>query len=208
MSLFFPKQPAFYDLLLDINKSIQEIAKLFLEFSKEKAPDIEAYARRGKELERHADKKTHEVIEKLNSTFITPFDREDIYELAHELDDIVDLIESVLTNINCYHIQEKIPAVAEFAPLIVSAGEWMEKLLHILQKQKHTEQMKECKIKIHELEDQGDVVFMASISKLLKEETNAMKALKEKDILEDMEHIMDKFQFVSDIIEGIIVKSS
>lgn len=208
MSFFFPKQPVFFELLHDINKSIHAISILFQEFASDSSPDLEKYAHRAKEIEKEADKKTHAVIKKLNSTFITPFDREDVYLLAHELDDIVDLIESVVTNMHLYHITENVAAVQEFAPLFVEAAVCMEKMLEALRGQKYTDQLMEYKIKIHELEDKGDGIFMHSISTLLRTETNAMKALKEKDILEGLEHIMDKFQSVSDIIEGIIVKTS
>lgn len=208
MSLFFPKQPIFFDLFQDLNKSIQAVANLFQEFAEKGSQDAEEYAKRAKEIEKDADHKTHAIISKLNKTFITPFDREDIYLLAHEIDDIVDLIECVMMNIHIYHIIEEIPAVREFAPLMVEASHYMEKLIHALQGQKYTKELSDAKIMIHELEDKADIVFTKSISNLLRDETNAMKALKEKDILEGLEHVMDKFQSVSDIIEGIVVKSS
>lgn len=207
MSFLFPKQPIFFELLKDLHSELEKITVLFDEFSHE-FNHIEDYARRAKEIEHQADIKTHAIIDTLNKTFITPFDREDIYLLAHEFDDIVDLIENVIKFVGLYGITERIGAMAQFVPLINEATLELGKLLDSLHGQKYTEQLAQAKIHIHELEDQGDHFFSQAIGKLLREETDAIKVLKIKEILEGLEHIMDKYQKVSDIIEGIVVKSS
>ena len=207
MGFFLPKKVVFFDLLKDVSADLKEIAALFGEFARD-FRDIEKYAHKAKEIERKADLKTHEVINRLNKTFITPFDREDIYLLAHELDDIIDLIENVMHNIKLYQITRKIAAIDEFAPLIFEAADYLQKLLECLQKQKYTQEFLNIKIKIHELEDKGDETFRKGIGSLFQEEKDPIFILKLKDILESLEDVMDKYQHVSDIIEGIIVKSS
>ncbi len=170
--------------------------------------DFETYLRKAKEIEKNADFKTHDIIEKLNKTFITPFDREDIYLLAHEFDDIVDLFEIVIRNINIYKVTRKLEAFDKFVPLMQEAAGTFEELFECLKGQKYTEKLIELKIKIHDLEDQGDNVFNEAIGRLFESGEDALYIIKLKDLLEGMENIMDKFQKVADIIEGIVVKSS
>lgn len=207
MGLFLPKQVAFFDLMVEVSDSVVEMVELLDEFSKD-FKDFEKYSIRAKEIESKADRKTHEIIDELNKTFITPIDREDVYLLAHELDDVVDLVESIIQNVHLYNITNKIDAFGEFVPLIKAAGYYLRELLLAFQKQKYTEDLLNIKIKIHELEDQGDVIFAKAISKLFKEEKDPINVIKFKDILENMENTMDKFQKVADIIEGVLVKST
>jgi uncharacterized protein Yka (UPF0111/DUF47 family) len=90
---------------------------------------------------------------------------------------------------------------------MLSAGEEMSKMLAVMEKLKHTEELLEIKIRIHNLEDKADVVFAEAISKLFTTETNPIAVIKIKDILENLEQIIDKFQNVCNIIEGIVVKA-
>lgn len=207
MKALFPKQIAFFDLLKELSDQSERIAALLAEFFGN-FKDFEAFANRAKAIEHEADKKSHEIVEKLNKTFITPIDREDIYMLTKELDDIVDLIENVIRDIYIYQITEKIDAMDDFAPIIVEASRYLGQLIDCLQEQKHTQKFLDLVIKIHELEDQGDTAFGRAITKLFKEETDHIKVVKLKDIIEGLEDIMDQYQAVSDTIEGIIVKSS
>jgi hypothetical protein len=207
MGLFLPKQVAFFDLMVEVSDSVIEMVELLDEFNNN-FKDFDGYSVRAKEIESKADRKTHEIIDRLNKTFITPIDREDIYLLAHELDDIVDLVESVIQNVRLYNVTNKLDAFGEFVPLIKAAGYCLKELLLAFQKQKYSEELLGIKIKIHELEDKGDAVFKNAISKLFKEEKDPINVIKFKDILENMENTMDKFQKVADIIEGILVKST
>jgi uncharacterized protein len=202
-----PKQNLFFILFKDVSTDLQNIAALLNDFSRNFS-DFEGYAKKAKDIEHHADQKTHDIISGLNKTFITPFDREDIYLLAHDLDDIVDLTENVILNFHLYNIQSKIPALEAFAPLIVAAADNMEKMIVCLEKQKYTQELVNAKVYMHELEDKGDDVFDNSIRQLFASGKDPITVIKQKDILERLEKIMDKFQKVSDIIEGIIVKST
>jgi hypothetical protein len=207
MKFFKPERLEFFDLFKDVGKNISAISALFAKFTKEFS-NFESYAKEAKEIEHLADEKTHQIVELLNKTFITPFDREDIYLLAHELDDIVDLVEKSIHSIYLYKVTKKNPAIDEFAPLISQCAEYNEKLIFCLEKQKCTPELSEVKIAVHELEDQADDIFAKAITKLFSEEKDPITVIKEKDILECLENIIDKYQKVSDIIEGILVKSS
>lgn len=206
MNFFLPKQADFFDLFEDMNKSLEEINTLLSEFTNN-FTNFESYAKRAKEIENNADTKAHTIIEKLNKSFITPFDREDIYSLVHELDDIVDLYENVIQNILLYNVSTKLHAMDEFAIILSEAQIAFGKLLKCLKGGKHKKDLVEQKIKIHNLEDQADIVFAKSITRLFQNNTDAMYVLKQKDILEGLEAIMDKYQKLSNIIEGIMVKN-
>lgn len=207
MNLFLPKEYAFFDLFIDLANLQKQEAMLFKEF----AVNFDRYdyfSEKAKEIEHLADAKTHEIFDKLNKTFITPFDREDIYLLTHELDDIIDLIENVIHNINLYGIREKRQEVLDFSKLITEASETLHELIVSICSKKTEYKFDNLKIKLHTLEDEADFIFQNAISNLLRNEKDAILIIKWKDILENLEGIMDKYQKVSDIVEGIIVKSN
>ena len=205
MKFFFPKQPIFFDLFLKLHGHLQEIALLFQEFSVE-FNNFEEFSVRAKDIEHKADMVAHDIINALNTTFITPIDREDVYLLAHELDDIIDLVENAIHNVALYGIQSKKAVVSEFARLIVEASFEVGKLIEHLSRQKYTSEFNSIVVKIHGLEDQGDFAFQRAIQELFEKERDPLTVIKWKDIIEELENVMDKYQRVSDIIEGIIVK--
>lgn len=207
MRFFLPKENKFFTLFKDLNATQKEIALLLQEFSA-RFHDGEEYQRRAKDIEHKADSIAHEIIDTLNRTFITPFDREDIYLLTNELDDIVDLVENVINNVHIYDISEKREYFDRFAATIVEASKTLDQLLDQFKNLKKTDLLLKAKIHIHELEDRGDAIFMSALNTLFKTEKDPTALIKWKDILEDLEAIMDKYQKVSDIIESIIVKSS
>jgi predicted phosphate transport protein (TIGR00153 family) len=207
MRLFLPKQPVFFDLLQELNHYLKDLASLFCEFAVSFS-DFERFSKEAKEIEHKGDTKLHEIIDQLNTTFITPIDREDIYLLAQEIDDIIDLIENAIRNVEFYQIREKKEFVVDFARLIVAAQAGLDELIACLPNPKNTAHFESLVIKIHGLEDEGDVLFQKNIRSLFKEEPDPINVIKWKDILEGLEEIMDKYQKVSDIVRGIVVKFS
>lgn len=207
MKFFLPKQLIFFELFKQLNGYLLEMASLFEEFAR-CFSDFPKFSQRAKEIENQADNKTYEIINRLYTTFITPFDREDIYLLAHETDDIIDLIENIIHNIEFYQVREKKEIIDDFAKLITEASQHFSKLINSLQEQKNIAVFNETVTKIHGLEDQGDLIFQKTINRLFKEEKDPVEIIKWKDIAENLERIMDKYQKVGDIIQGIIVKTS
>lgn len=206
MKFFLPKQSIFFNLIKELSVSLKEMSTLYQDFASN-FNNFEDYSKKAKEIEHKADAKSHQIIEELNKTFITPFDREDIYLLAQELDNIIDLIENAINNINIYEIREKKGAIDDFAPIITKSADALGEMLEILETQKQTSKLTELKVKVHELEDEGDIIFQKSIKKLFQKEQDPIKVIKWKDILENLENVMDEYQKVSDVIEGIMVKS-
>lgn len=206
MSFFSPKTTDFIHLLKELSSEVNAIAHLYQEFLAN-FEKIDHYAEQAKEIEHRADSKVHNIINELNKTFITPFDREDIYALAHELDDLVDLIENVIKNIKLYNVKEKRHELEEFKKIIVKAAESLDHSIHSLEEKK-THLIKDHLVEIHKLEDEGDAIFARATQALFENEKDPINLIKWKDLIQDQENIMDKFQEVSNIIEGIIVKNS
>ncbi len=207
MNFLLPKQTIFFKLFGQLTEQLEELVLLFAKFSKD-FNDFSNFSRKAKEIEARGDNKTHEIIDHLNKTFVTPFDREDIYLLAHELDDIIDLIENVVHNVELYQIKEKFAPLEEFAQLISEATGYLSELIKCLEKNKYSPELASLKLKVHTLEDRGDLVFERAISQLFLNQKDPIALIKQKDILESLENVVDKYQAVADIIEGIIVKSS
>lgn len=202
-----PTQSVFFELFLGLGKDLRELNALFSEFA-DSFTDFREYADRAHAIERNADEKIHRVINELNTSFITPFDREDVYALAHELDDVIDLLEDVIRSVHLYRVHKKIPAMATFAKLIAEDTKHLYRMLELFAQMKHTPELLQAKIHIHELEDRGDDAFEEAITALFEDCTDPIELIKTKDILEKMEMVMDAFQDVSNLIEGIIIKST
>lgn len=201
-----PKNEKFLDLLDELSNYQAQIAALFEEFA-DSFTDLERFGDRSKEIEHWADSKNHEILEKLNKTFITPIDREDIFLLAHEIDDIIDLIDNVIHNFHLYNIKEKKVAVNDFAALIMQASENLTKLVKILRGKNSVIRAKDTVIELHKIEAQGDFIFEKAIAELFQNQHDPIAVIKWKDIFENLEAILDKYQDVSDTINGVIVKS-
>jgi len=207
MRFLLPKEPAFYANFQQMSLCLSEITDLFQSFAADYR-DFEGYWLKAKDIEHRADTVAHRVINLLNQSFMTPFDREDIYRLIHELDDIIDLLENTMHSIYLYEMTEKKPFVNEFAQFTREATEKLNALIkECFEKQKYTDQIWSLICDIHDLEDKGDLAYEKGLRTLFAEEPDPIKVIKWKDILYTLEHIMDVYQKVSNTVEGIVVKS-
>jgi predicted phosphate transport protein (TIGR00153 family) len=187
---------------------LTEITAVFQEFAA-KFRDFDHYWHKSKEIEHKADVITHDIINLLNKSFITPFDREDIYQLIHEYDDIIDLLENTIHNIYLYEVPDKRAFVDDFSVLIGKAAKSLITLLEeLFEHQKYTDSIWKLICVIHDLEDEGDLIYHRELRSLLNGEKDPILIIKWKDILVTLERIMDVYQNISNTVEGIIVKSS
>jgi predicted phosphate transport protein (TIGR00153 family) len=208
MKFLLPKEPAFSENFLKMSATLTEITAVFQEFAVD-FRDFESYWRKAKDIEHKADGVAHVIISLINKSFITPFDREDIYQLIHEFDDIIDLIENTLHSFYLYEVTAKKPFVDGFAELIGRATPVLNELIaEVFKQQKYTESMWKHIRELHDLEDEGDVIYQQSLRTLFQEERDPIAVIKWKDILGTLEHIMDVFQNMSNTVEGIVVKGS
>jgi uncharacterized protein len=205
LRFLLPKQAIFCEHIRELANIQREMAVNFSELANS-FTDFESHAKKAQELEHKADDKTHDIVHELNQTFIIPFDREDIYKVSQELDDVVDLMENVINNIFVYGIKTKEEALVEFSGLIDEASQILVDMSICLNELKYTPHLRQLKKRMHDLETKGDKVFRKTISEFFANSQDPMRVIKWKDILEDLERIMDKYQEVGDTIEGIIVK--
>jgi len=208
MKFLLPKEPAFAERFKAMSECLTEITSVFEEFVANYR-DFDHYWHRSKEIEHKADVITHDIISLLNKSFITPFDREDIYQLIHEYDDIIDLLENTIHNIYLYEVPDKRAFVDDFSALIGKAAKALINLLQgLFEKKKHMESIWKLIREIHDLEDEGDLIYHRELRSLLNGEKDPILIIKWKDILTTLERIMDVYQNISNTVEGIIVKSS
>jgi len=208
MRFILPKEPAFAEHFRAMSVCLSDITELLQETTA-RFRDFDHYWHRSKEIEHKADGIAHEIINLLNKSFMTPFDREDIYQLIHEFDDVIDLLENTLHNIYLYEVSEKKPFVDDFSALIGRSTKALNTLIQeTFEQQKYTDSIWRLIREIHDLEDEGDLVYHRELRNLLKEEKDPIQIIKWKDILATLERIMDVYQNISNTVEGIIVKSS
>ena len=206
MKFLLPKEPAFQENFKEMSVCMSEITGIFKD-QVARFSDFEAYWHKAKEIEHRADAITHRVVNLLTQSFITPFDREDIYRLISDFDDIIDLIENTLHNIYLYEVPDKKPFMDEFAVLVDKATRTLAILVdETFKYQKYTESIWKLICEIHDLEDEGDIAYHRELRRLFKEEKDPIAVIKWKDILGTLERIMDVCQKTSNTIEAIVVK--
>ena len=167
--------------------------------------DIEAKARKIKDIEHEADLITHEVMDKLNKSFITPLDREDIRELAQYLDDVIDDIENCANRFVLYGVQKPTPESIEMVNIICNATEQIRQAIDTLE---NIKSIHVFLVEINRLENMADHLSRQMIGKLFQEEQDLREVLRWKDIYEQLERVADRCEDVADVIEDIVVKNA
>jgi len=200
---FLPKEEQYFDLFLQMTLYICDAARELKEMLADKHHNYQEYSRRIKGLEHACDELTHNISTKLNKSFITPFDREDIYTMSTALDDIVDLIDDAARAIIDFDVQEIKEYAREFAVVIERMAEQLREIVAILKKPKNVTQRL---VEIHRLENEGDDIYHAAIAQLFHEEHDPLTVLKWKEIYEKLEAAVDRCENVANIIESVIIK--
>jgi predicted phosphate transport protein (TIGR00153 family) len=159
-----------------------------------------------RDLEHQADDLTHETIRKLNATFITPFDREDIHALISRLDDVMDSIHVAATRIVLFEIQSPPPDLAALTSCLSQAVEKMKGALAKFRDLKNAEETMKEVIEINRIENQGDAAFRTALGNLFRSGKDAVEIIKLKDVFEAVESAIDCCEDVGDTIESVLVK--
>jgi predicted phosphate transport protein (TIGR00153 family) len=199
-----PVDTAFYDLFTEAAQHLVVGAELLAEMLSDTA-DREDVARRMREAEHAADETTHALIRKVNTTFVTPFDREDIYALGSGLDDVMDLMDEVVDLILLYEVRHLPAELSTQVDLLQRCAELTASAMPQLQTNKSLD---EYWIEINRLENAGDKNHRRTLAKLFSGEFKTIEVLKLKDIVESLEGAIDAFEKVANIVEQIAVKES
>ncbi len=198
-----PQKREFFDLFIQASANAREIARLLVELiehwpaSREKLNDI-------REAEHEGDRLTHEVINLLNRTFVTPLDRDDMYRLATVIDDICDHIDEAADDIGLYEVQEIPSAAARQADVIYRAASRLHEAVELLEGFKDSHRQL---FALRELEDEGDRLVREAIADLFRSDRDPLTIIKFKDIHEQLEEAVDACENAADVLEAILVKN-
>jgi predicted phosphate transport protein (TIGR00153 family) len=199
-----PRDTKFFDLLADLSGSLTEGAKLLRSILAD-PHDLAMRVNQVQAIEHKGDKATHAIITKLNQTFITPFDREDIHRLASSLDDVLDFVNSAALRLVMYKISTPPPVSAELAGIIVLQCEGLAKAVSLLEKNGAV--MEYCE-EVNRLEDMADHVSRRAIADLFENEKDPIHLIKLKELYEVLEYATDKAEDAANVLEAIVVKST
>jgi uncharacterized protein len=199
---FIPREEKFFDLFIEDAQNVVAGARLLEELFRS-YDQRERIASQLRDLEHRGDTISHDIGQKLETTFITPFDREDIQELISRLDDVIDFIEEVADTCILYKIDEPTPAVIAQAEIVVKQT---EEIVRALEKLRGFKGLAPHWIEIHRLENEGDRVARQAIADLFTNGTDPIEIIKWKDMYGLLEDTIDSCEDVANVIERIVVK--
>jgi len=201
---FRPVDSSFYDLFSEAAGHLVIGAQLLSEMLADGNSRAEI-AQRMREAEHAADETTHSIIRRVNSTFVTPFDREDIYALASSLDDVMDMMDEAVDLILLYEVTSLPPESTQQVEVLQRCAELTAAAMPSLESMGSLD---EYWIEINRLENMGDKSFRRILANLFSGEHEALEVMKLKDIVESLEGAIDAFEKVANIVEQIAVKES
>jgi hypothetical protein len=200
---FVPKTTEFYDLFTRAGENLLATARLteqrFREF-----PESEVGREEVKELENQGDDLTREIITLLNTQYVTPFDREDIYELAKAIDDVVDYIEHASDLLGLFQVDSRMEQSVDQCRVLAEAAEHLSKALAELRQLRRAEPHI---VEVKRLEDEADQIERTAIAALFREDVDPLTVIRWKDIFEALEEAVDACETAADLVGNIVVKN-
>ncbi|MBI5211499.1 MAG: DUF47 domain-containing protein [Elusimicrobia bacterium] len=200
-----PKEEKFYELFVVQAEAGVKAAGMFRDLVRAWDLDSPLFDKL-RDLEHEADITTHEIKDKLNRTFVTPFDREDIHALASELDDVVDIIQSTVNRMRLYRIKACRPEIEALADVLFQAAEAVRKAVSCLGAKDKTRRLLDHCIEINRLENEGDALLCKALEGLFSAATDPIEVIKWDRSFEAIERAVDKCEEVAHTIEGIKAK--
>jgi predicted phosphate transport protein (TIGR00153 family) len=204
MIRLLPRETKFFDLFAELSTCMSEGARL-LHSILEDPRDLEARVDQMQAIEHRGDKAIHAIMTKLNQSFITPFDREDIHHLASSLDDVLDFMNTAATRLVMYKIAQPTAAAAELAGILVLQSEELARGVSLLEK--NGKVMQHCD-EVNRLEDVADQISRKAIGELFEHEKDPIQLIKMKELYEVLEMATDKAEDAANVLEAIVLKSA
>ncbi len=204
LSKLLPHEDGFHDMFVELAKNVYRASQAMvamLENYSNPASDAEKI----KDIEHANDTIMHSLMNKLNRTFITPFDREDIHELASKIDDVLDLTDAAASRLVTYRIDKIRPGVSDLSRVLLEATKEVVAAVRVLEKK--NEILEHC-IEINRLENEGDRVCRDLIANLFEQEKDPILVIKWKEIIEVLEIATDKCEDVANVVETITLKNA
>jgi uncharacterized protein len=200
-----PRQEKFFDSFLNQVRLISEASRLLAEAVKEGNSHLSRAAVRIQQLEHEGDEIIHDTFTRLNQTFITPLDPEDIHSLASRLDDVLDGIEDAAYRMVAYRLEPIPPVVVELCEVVHDSAKSLEKAFEKLDKDEKL--LDDC-IEVNRLEDYADLLVRRAVSELFQQEKDPIALIKKKEIYEFLEDTTDRCEDVADVLQNVVVKNS
>ncbi len=199
-----PRDSVFFDLFIEAGQNTLHAARL-LDETMGRWPDASDLPREIFRAEHEGDRITHGIVQRLNSTFVTPIDREDIYALATQMDDIVDYTEEAADLLGLYQIEAPMAQAQALTKVLVAACEQLAEGLEHLRELKGLDRYW---IEIHRLENEGDRISRDAVASLFSNGIDPMVVIRWKDMFAVLENAIDATETAAQIIEGIVIKNS
>jgi predicted phosphate transport protein (TIGR00153 family) len=202
-----PKEDKFYKMLNEAAEIVVEAAKI-LRKSLDSLSNIDLDVSRIEELEHQGDRIVNTVVKELNDSFITPFDREDIYLLIKRIDDVLDLINSTVHRFVMFNMKESTEASKLLADMIIKCTNHVMELmgeLHLISSKNH---INEKIITINQIESAADRIFRQTVGDLFRNEKDPIEIIKWKEIYQILENTIDKCEKIANIVEGVVIKNA
>jgi hypothetical protein len=201
---FIPRETKFFDLFADMANNLTTGARQLRDLLND-YQDVTANVLKIKGTEHRGDEIAHALFVKLNSSFITPFDREDIHSLASSLDDVLDYINAAADRLRTYKIINPPAAAVELATVILRQAEELAKAVALIEKGDVL--IKHC-VEVNRLENEADGISRAAIGRLFETETDPIQLIKHKELLEVLEMATDKAEDAANVLETVVLKSA
>jgi len=206
--ILFPKERIFFKMLNDAAENSFQGVTTFSEFvnkfSSLNKEGKKAYLDKIEEIEGRGDKITHVIHERLNNTFITPIDKEDIHALASTIDDIIDLVYSATKQIVLYDLKKIDICILELARIINEGVKEVRIMVYHLNRKQFA---KKNSVRIHQLENEADDAYEKAMAELYSSKNNSIELIKLKDVYFNLELVTDKIEDVSDVIQNVVIKN-
>ena len=207
---FMPREERFHTLLERDTQNLRRAARLFEEIAN--APTLDERRVKTvqlKAIEHDGDQLTRQIFEALNSTFITPLDREDIRSLAKDLDDILDYLESVAQSLVLFDLDEVTEGMSQFARILVGMTEEIDKATGLVWDLSNQKQIHESIVRISELENQGDALYATVIAQLFKSASReSIEILKWKEVYDGLEEACDACKDYTHALGNVVIKNA
>jgi len=200
-----PRDTKFFDLFADMARNLGDGARL-LKQTLDDFKDVEVRVQQLKAIEHRGDEMTHNVLTRLNQTFITPFDREDIHRLASSLDDVLDFVYAAGVRLIMYKITSAPPAASKLAEIIIRQCDQLSQAMTKLDK-KNDHVLENC-VEINRLENEADQIARSAIALLFEKEKDPISLIKLKELYEVLETATDKAEDAANVLEGVVLKST
>ena len=198
-----PREDEYFTLFAQMTEKIQQASNSLVEMMRDKTESFESHVKRIKDIEHECDELTHTVTTKLNKSFITPFDREDIFALVVALDDVCDYIDAGARAILMYDIKEISDHALHLAKVIQGLAIEINSAMLLLSK---PDGMNQHIVEIHRLENEADDVYFRAIGELFQNQSDALTVIRWKELYEILENATDRCERVANIVESIILK--